>query len=1006
MKKKALSVILSVAMLAAPSVPVSASAEEIGFTDGTAIEETVAPEEVDLSGEEADMPKEVPSSEDEVSSIGEAGVQDVEDVENVIEAEGEQTDWTNEKAENGSDEEIFSSEISEENEIDLQLSTIASGECGENVKWKLDTDGTLTISGTGAMKDYGVPTGSISMTSAGPTPWLQTYNNLIRKIVVEEGVTRIGNGAFVCAGITISNYNSTGSVQSVSLPSTLKEIGDSAFWNTGCDSLIVPQNITEAACAFKMARFENVTVNTVHVYKEMFYNSLVDNVILSNNVKEIENNAFENSFIKSIKLSSNLNKIGEESFSGGKLVTVEIPGNVKIIERQAFAGCTSLERVQFSNGIETIGYEAFDGCANLRQVEIPKSVTKIEGETFARCTNLQSAIINANVESMGSCSFLGCTELQTVKLPDTLTNIGNGMFEGCTKLKKLQFPSNLKKIYSSAFGECESLTEITIPAAVEYIATGMGGKLNIFNAFIDCSNLLKINVDAGNKVYSSYEGCLYNKDLTELIYCPMGKGEIVVADTVAKVTNNVFYNRYNNNSKWKDIYFTGDAPTEIGEHLFMDVTATVFVEKDNATWFGKTDKNYSGQITWKEWQPLIDKCEVKLSQEEYTFNGQEQKPSIIVTGGDIVLNENQDYILSYNNNINAGSAMVTIAGKGKYGGRKTVNFTIRKAEQELTVNVSKTSLQIGEIIPITASAMGEISYLSNSDDVVSVDGNGYITGKKAGTAVINIIAAENTNYKSIKKELLITVKNECKDNMHKWGNSVIIQMPACTTNGVEIYTCTACQKTKTEIIPAAGHKYGDYTVTKEPTIFASGTESRECAVCHNKEEEEIPKLTAEVELVSKTLPMQVKKSILGKQLVADKDPSDSIASLETTNEKVVAVNNKNFKITAKKTGKVVITVTMKSGATSRITVSVKKGKVAATKITGIKRVLTIKKGKKLTLKPVLSPITSTDDLTYSSTNEDIASVSSKGVIKALKRGKARIKIKAGKKTVTCVVTVK
>ncbi|MFR8222506.1 MAG: hypothetical protein ACLU9T_16520 [Blautia faecis] len=107
-------------------------------------------------------------------------------------------------------------------------------------------------------------------------------------------------------------------------------------------------------------------------------------------------------------------------------------------------------------------------------------------------------------------------------------------------------------------------------------------------------------------------------------------------------------------------------------------------------------------------------------------------------------------------------------------------------------------------------------------------------------------------------------------------------------------------ETKTETIPATGHRYGDYKVTKEATIFNTGTESRECRVCHNRESREIPKLTAEVEADSKTLPVQVKKSVSAKKLIASKALSDSIAALTSSNAKVAAVDNKNLKITAKK----------------------------------------------------------------------------------------------------------
>lgn len=231
----------------------------------------------------------------------------------------------------------------------------------------------------------------------------------------------------------------------------------------------------------------------------------------------------------------------------------------------------------------------------------------------------------------------------------------------------------------------------------------------------------------------------------------------------------------------------------------------------------------------------------------------------------------------------------------------------------------------------------------------------------------------------------------------------------CTEKG---YTgdkiCDICGATveKGKEIPAAGHKYGDYKVTKAATIFEEGTEKRECSVCKAQDFREISKLASSVKLTATSLPVQVKKSVSASALIASMESGDSIASLKTSNAKVAAVNNSTFKIATKKAGKATITVTLKSGASANITVNVKKGKVAATKITGIKKTVTLKKGKKLTLKPVLSPITCTVKVTYTSSNKKVATVSAKGVVKALKKGKATIKVKAGKKTVTCKVTVK
>ena len=103
-----------------------------------------------------------------------------------------------------------------------------SGNCGANttnVKWKLTSDGTLTISGTGAMADY---------TTSSTAPWY-SYTSSITSIVVQEGVTYIGNYAFYKC------YYAT----SISLPKTLTTIGEYAFYRCQkVTSITVPDSVT------------------------------------------------------------------------------------------------------------------------------------------------------------------------------------------------------------------------------------------------------------------------------------------------------------------------------------------------------------------------------------------------------------------------------------------------------------------------------------------------------------------------------------------------------------------------------------------------------------------------------------------------------------------------------------------------------------------------------------------------------------------------------------------
>lgn len=121
----------------------------------------------------------------------------------------------------------------------------------------------------------------------------------------------------------------------------------------------------------------------------------------------------------------------------------------------------------------------------------------------------------------------------------------------------------------------------------------------------------------------------------------------------------------------------------------------------------------------------------------------------------------------------------------------------------------------------------------------------------------------------------------------------------------------------------------------------------------------------------------------------------------------IAKVNPYGKITAgKKPGKTYITIVMSTGEAAKIKVTVQKGKIKTKSISGLKKKVSVNKGKTLKLTPVLSPQTSQEKISYSSSNKKVATVSSKGVITARKKGSTTITIKSGKISVKCKVTVK
>ncbi len=340
---------------------------------------------------------------------------------------------------------------------------------------------------------------------------------------------------------------------------------------------------------------------------------------------------------------------------------------------------------------------------------------------------------------------------------------------------------------------------------------------------------------------------------------------------------------------------------------------------------------------------------------------------------------------------------------------------------------------------------------------------------------------------AVAEKLDITVHNKYIGEVHEhtWNSGTITKQPTCVTQGVKTYTCSGCQKTRTEEIPATGahtmvtitdraatcgtagsqhrectvchlkeagtsipatgvhtmvtvtdraatcgtegsqhrectvchlkeagtgipatgaHRYGAYTVTQQPTVLAAGIQVRACGVCGRTESASIPKLTGTMTLKAGTLPLQLKKTVELKTIVIGLMAGDSIASCSSNNTKVATVSPTG-KVTAKKAGKATITITLASGVSQSVTVKVQKGAVKTSKISGVASKVTLEAGKSLALSPVITPVTTKDKLSYSSSNKKVATVSKSGVITAKASGKAKITIKSGSKKFVVTVTV-
>lgn len=252
-----------------------------------------------------------------------------------------------------------------------------------------------------------------------------------------------------------------------------------------------------------------------------------------------------------------------------------------------------------------------------------------------------------------------------------------------------------------------------------------------------------------------------------------------------------------------------------------------------------------------------------------------------------------------------------------------------------------------------------------------------------------------------------------KVHSHSWITKNVIKKATCTAAGSKVENCASCDAVQTVSIPVKGH-----TVVKDaavaPTVFADGkTEGSHCSVCGTVIEKQntIAKVPATIYLTDSSLKMKTGQSTTAFKATgfSEGDYVTAVTSNKPGTVKVTNVNkNGTFKLTAgKKKGSAVVTVTMASKKTASFKVTVQKAAVKTTKITTTTKSLTLAKGatyKKLASSITVTPVTSKEKVSYSSSNKKVATVSSKGVIKAKKAGTTKITVKSGKKKI--VVTVK
>lgn len=261
-----------------------------------------------------------------------------------------------------------------EDENSGAVKIIDKGNCGadeggENLKWTLDNNGVLTISGSGAMKDY-------TWDENVRLDWYVNHKKDIRSVVLDNRITHIGDYAFdKCTNIESVRYTGYTGNAGVALPESVTTIGVHAFSDTGVTgTLKLPEHLTEIdSSAFYHCRKLNGELK------------------LPDTVKEIGGFAFHScGFTGKLELPASLENIGNDAFDfcSGLTGKLTFPSKMNEIDFSIFQG-TGITEVVIPSSIETVRDFAFKSCMNLKKVYLPTKMPTIYNRAFINCSDVK-----------------------------------------------------------------------------------------------------------------------------------------------------------------------------------------------------------------------------------------------------------------------------------------------------------------------------------------------------------------------------------------------------------------------------------------------------------------------------------------------------------------------------------------------------------------------------------------------------------------------------------------
>jgi len=352
-----------------------------------------------------------------------------------------------------------------------------------------------------------------------PQSCLESVNNL-EEVVIPESVKSINNYAFrYCRSLKKFKFHEG-----------LETIGVGAFDGTALTEITLPKSLTWCNGGLRSGTLKKVTfTDGIEKIPQSCLESAnnLEEVVIPESVKTIDDYAFRYcKSLKKIEFHEGLETIGNGAFDNSGLVEITLPKSLKTCIHPFRT--QTLKKVTFADGIEAIPSHCLENSSGLEEVILPDSVTAIDNNAFGYTSSLRHIDLPSGLTTISANAFEN-SGLRDIVIPDSVTKAGYDAFRNCKNLRTAVVGSGLTRISNTMFDNCRRLEKVTLPSGLESIGD---------YAFRNCRSLSEVELDSTSfKIdVNSFRGCYSLKD-ERFIRLARPVSEIKVDKTQAAIGN-------------------------------------------------------------------------------------------------------------------------------------------------------------------------------------------------------------------------------------------------------------------------------------------------------------------------------------------------------------------------------------------------------------------------------------------------------------------------------------